>query len=324
MSIANASQMGQKDERRSQIMRILRAGGALEHYTRLQEELSRSQAEVEALRRNLELAEEVENRKTTAAIERKQLYQRLQQDHHEQRETITEAILTFEELSSALYEKAGHLTISATENGPKFDVSIEASRSLGINNMQIFCFDMMITILSQRRGRGPGFLIHDSHLFDGVDERQIAKALQLGAEKAEQYGFQYIVTMNSDDLPTEGFQNDFDIQKHVVEPRLTDKTDTGGLFGLGFSGTNLFMLSIEVLVVSDGCSSARSSDQRCNDCGHPGVGQSRLDSRPGRVRSRRFKKALPHARKVPLVTRNASSVTGLRWPRANSHSPVHF
>ena len=226
--------MGQKDERRSQIMRILQAGGALEHYTRLQEELSRSQAEVEALRRNLELAEEVENRKTTAAIERKQLYQRLQQDHHEQRETITEAILTFEELSSALYEKAGHLTISATENGPKFDVSIEASRSLGINNMQIFCFDMMITILSQRRGRGPGFLIHDSHLFDGVDERQIAKALQLGAEKAEQYGFQYIVTMNSDDLPTEGFQNDFDIQKHVVEPRLTDKTDTGGLFGTRF------------------------------------------------------------------------------------------
>src|SRR5258705_9960023 len=45
-----------------------------------------------------------------------------------------------------------------------------------------FCFDLMLTEMNIRRGRGPGFLIHDSHLFDGVDERQVAKALQLGAE----------------------------------------------------------------------------------------------------------------------------------------------
>ena len=51
--------------------------------------------------------------------------------------------------------------------------------------MQIFCFDLMLTKISLKQGRGPGFLVHDSHLFDGVDERQVAKALQLGAESAE-------------------------------------------------------------------------------------------------------------------------------------------
>ncbi len=43
--------------------------------------------------------------------------------------------------------------------------------------MQIFSFDMMLIVLCQKRGIGPGYLIHDSHLFDGMDTRQIAKAL---------------------------------------------------------------------------------------------------------------------------------------------------
>lgn len=83
-------------------------------------------------------------------------------------------------------------------------------------------------------GIGPGFLIHDSHLFDGVDERQVAKALQLGASHAERVGFHYIVTMNSDALPADGFQDGFEVQKYVNPIRLTDEEETGGLFGVRF------------------------------------------------------------------------------------------
>ena len=106
---------------------------------------------------------------------------------------VRDAILTFEALSESLYEKAGSLTVSETGNGPQFEVHIDGQRSKGITNMQIFCFDLMLTEISLKHGRGPGFLIHDSHLFDGVDERQVAKALQLGAQRAEAAGFQYIV-----------------------------------------------------------------------------------------------------------------------------------
>ena len=67
-----------------------------------------------------------------------------------------------------------------------------------------------------------------------MDERQVAKALQLGAERAEAVGFQYIVTMNSDALPREGFKTGFDIRSYVMDTKLTDATDTGGLFGLRF------------------------------------------------------------------------------------------
>lgn len=228
-------QKGQLDTRRAQIMRLLKSGGALEHYTDLREELGRVEAETEMLRQRLETAERLESTKTELGMERSGLVQVLRNDIHERNDIVQEAIVTFEELSRSLYERAGSLTISDTKNGPKFEVHIDSERSKGITNMQIFCFDLMLTELGMRHGRWPGFLIHDSHLFDGVDERQVAKALQLGAERAEAGGFQYIVTMNSDAVPKEGFRAGFDPYKYVIEPCLTDATETGGLFGIRFN-----------------------------------------------------------------------------------------
>jgi uncharacterized protein YydD (DUF2326 family) len=215
-------------------MGVLRSGGALEHYTSLREEAGRAEAEVEGLRQRLDTAERIESTKAELDIERANLTKALRDDIHERTDIIREAILIFESLSESLYEKAGSLTIAETGSGPQFEVHIDGQRSKGITNMQIFCFDLMLTEISLKNGRGPGFLIHDSHLFDGVDERQVAKALQLGAERAEAAGFQYIVTMNSDALPREGFKTGFDIRSYVMDTKLTDATDTGGLFGLRF------------------------------------------------------------------------------------------
>lgn len=223
------------DGRRRQLMGILQSGGALEHYARLQEEAGRAEADAEGLRQRLATAERIESTKAELDIERARLLKALQDDLHERQEVIAEAILVFEELSNALYEKAGSLTISATPNGPTVEVRIDAQRSKGITNMQIFCFDLMLADLATRRGMGPGFLVHDSHLFDGVDERQVAKALQLGADHAAAVGYQYIVTMNSDALPRDGFRPGFDVSSFLVPTRLTDATETGGLFGIRFN-----------------------------------------------------------------------------------------
>lgn len=225
----------ERDRRRRQVMSVLSSGGALEHYTNLREEAGRAEAEVEGLRQRLETAERIESTKAELDIERANLTKALRDDLHERDAILREAILAFEALSESLYEKAGSLTIAETGSGPQFDVHIDGQRSKGITNMQIFCFDLMLTEISLKQGRGPGFLLHDSHLFDGVDERQVAKALQLGAERAEASGFQYIVTMNSDALPREGFRPGFNILDHVLDTKLTDATDTGGLFGLRFN-----------------------------------------------------------------------------------------
>jgi uncharacterized protein YydD (DUF2326 family) len=110
---------------------------------------------------------------------------------------------------------------------------MQGSRSKGIKNMQIFCFDMMLMRLCADRGIGPGFLVHDSHLFDGVDGRQVVSALKVGAETAAKLGFQYIVTMNEDDAFKEKIEG-FDLQNFVLPVALTDAMEDGGLFGFRF------------------------------------------------------------------------------------------
>ncbi len=221
------------DKRRAEIMGVLQSGGALEQFTKLQGELGRLEAQTESLRRRFEAAETLERKGAQLEVERARLHERLKDDHHEQQGVIEEAILTFEDLSNALYEKAGSLTVRDTANGPSFEISIEGSRSKGINNMQIFCFDMMLMELCARRNLGPGFLIHDSHLFDGVDGRQTAHALEVAAERANKYGFQYITTMNEDAVPRSEFRGAFKFDDHIVGVRLTD-ADDGGLFGVRF------------------------------------------------------------------------------------------
>jgi len=47
-----------------------------------------------------------------------------------------------------------------------------------------FCYDLMLARLWPARPATPGFLIHDSTIFDGVDERQRALALDLAANES--------------------------------------------------------------------------------------------------------------------------------------------
>jgi uncharacterized protein YydD (DUF2326 family) len=166
-------------------------------------------------------------------IERNRLTLRLRRDFAEQKERLSEAILAFEETSKRLYESAGSMTVEETSNGPVFQFPMQGSRSKGIKNMQIFCFDMMLMRLCAERGIGPGFLVHDSHLFDGVDGRQVVSALKVGAETAAELGFQYIVAMNEDDAFKEQIEG-FDLRKYVLPVVLTDAGEDGGLFGFRF------------------------------------------------------------------------------------------
>ena len=222
------------DGRRVEIMGVLKSHGALDQYVKLQSELSRHESELESLRQRFETAEQLQSEKNELQIERNKLTIRLQRDFVERKECLSEAILAFEETSRQLYEAAGSMTIDDSDpNGPAFQFIMQGNRSKGIKNMQIFCFDMMLMRICAKRKIGPGFLIHDSHLFDGVDGRQVISALHVGAEISKELGFQYIVTMNEDDAFKEKIDG-FDLNDYVLPTRLTDASDDGGLFGIRF------------------------------------------------------------------------------------------
>lgn len=230
---ARQDQQRALDARRAQIMEVLNSGGALEQFALLESEHSRAEADVRDLERRYELTERLENTKAYADRQRQDLLVQLKGDHHDRSESLDRAILLFETYSRELYgEGRGHLIIDSTENGPTFDVEVTGKGSVGIDNMQILCFDLTVATLLAERGSGPGFLVHDSHIFDGVDERQVQAALDLGSRLADEHEYQYIVTMNSDRLPAS--TSSFDPRSYVNEVVLTDKGEDGGLFGFRF------------------------------------------------------------------------------------------
>jgi len=99
--------------------------------------------------------------------------------------------------------------------------------------MKVFCYDLTLGQLFSSYGSEPGFLVHDSTFFGGVDESQVAKALELAANELEAQEIQYICSLNSDNVAYDDFSETFKtgLGKHEIIT-FTDTTDDGGLLGI--------------------------------------------------------------------------------------------
>jgi len=223
------------DSERSDILRFLEGSGALEDFTALQERLATQAVEAAALRERYKAAEILEGEKTELEGDRINLKRRLQEDHQARRAQLDKAILFIGDAISDLYgDRTGEFVIAAKDNGPAFEITIQGDRGGGISQIEIFCLDLALLSLTSDANRGPRFLVHDSHLFDGVDERQVSKALQLGKATADRIEGQYLVTMNSDIFDRLPLPASFDKQRFVLSTRLSDDGEDGGLFGFRF------------------------------------------------------------------------------------------
>lgn len=219
---------------------LLKSGVTFERMTLLQSELKKLEAEQAQLKHQLPQLQQLEANRKLLRQKINNLLRLVQSDVMEREATRRFAVETFANLSKSLYGQPGELTIrrSSGTAGLSIETNIPGKKSSGKTRMQVFCFDWLLVEAAVKQNKFPGFLIHDSHVFDGVDGRQIARALRLAKEKCEELGVQYIVAMNSDDLKkiqTEANAKEmgFDPYEHIIEPRLTDQPD-GGLFGIRF------------------------------------------------------------------------------------------
>ena len=221
-------------DRLRQILSELQKGGAMAELTFLQEELARESARAQTLRERFETAARIDADRGRTKEEKQHLLNTLQQDHLEREPQLRTLITEFQEIITALYEEQrGNLVIDSKESGPDYRVVLEDGRSQGIGHMGVVAFDLLTSAVLARKASGPRFLVHDSHAFDGVDLRQMANALVLGHQAATENGFQYIVTLNSDVMPTT-FPGGFYIEDHILDVVLTDQSDLGRLFGVRF------------------------------------------------------------------------------------------
>lgn len=219
--------------KRAELMQVLQEHGALDEYTQLQNNHQKTVAELKDLNVRIENLRKFEQGKSAVVVEMELLQQRASIDLSERKVQKERAVLLFNSNSEALYNAPGTLSIDVSKTGFKFKVSIQGSGGTGKNNMEIFCYDLMLAQIWSGRKRFPEFLIHDSILFADVDERQKALALELAAKESERLGFQYICTMNSDSIPKRDFNQEFNFDRYVRKT-FTDATDDGGLLGIKF------------------------------------------------------------------------------------------
>ena len=204
----------------------------MEEYTRLQELYLETRSSLNDINQRIDELRKVEEGKSSLRIEKELLKQRARRDYEERHTQAERAIALFNANSQALYDAPGTLAIEVGQNGFQFNVEIERDRSEGISKMKIFCYDLMLAQLWAQREPSPNILVHDSTIFDGVDERQVALALELAARESQRLGFKYICTFNSDMIPSTEFSSEFNFDS-FVKLRLTDD-ESGNLLGVGF------------------------------------------------------------------------------------------
>lgn len=220
-------------EERASLLLILQTHGALEEYTKLQLNHVQLAQELENVKTRIENLEKLERERSALKIEREQLGLDARADHEERKSIRQRAISLFNANSEALYAAPGKLVVDIDSSGFRFQVDIERSGSQGIEQMKVFCFDLLLAQLWSERASGPGFIVHDSTIFDGVDERQVAQALQMAARESETRRFQYVCCLNSDLIPEKDFDPGFDLLSYA-RLILTDATEDGSLLGVRF------------------------------------------------------------------------------------------
>ena len=219
----------------ARLLQVLTEGGALAALGVLREELSVAQADLQSLRTRLDTAKALEETQAEIRAARSSLQRDIGRDLSEREPLIQEINGLFQRFAYALYgsERDAYIDISALPTSLRIAPHISGEESEGIGKMVIFCFDFTVAVTAHKNGRGPDFLIHDSHLFDGVDERQVAEALSIARDACEEFDLQYIIAMNSDDL-SKVQRFGISLDDNLLTPRLTDAYEDGGLFGFRF------------------------------------------------------------------------------------------
>jgi uncharacterized protein YydD (DUF2326 family) len=225
------SEIEKKHDRQAAILSLLHTHGALDQYSKLQQAHFDQVGRLGVIESKLDAVKQLEQEKAELKIGMATLEQRARANYEARLPERRRVVELFDANSQALYKAPGRLLIDVGENGFSFGVEIDRKGSTGISNMEIFCYDLMLAETWAARRPGSITLVHDSNLFADVDDRQVATALELAAQKAETAGFQYICTFNSDKLPTGEFSKGFDINA-FTRLRLTDETEDGGLLGI--------------------------------------------------------------------------------------------
>ncbi|MGW7312639.1 DUF2326 domain-containing protein [Streptomyces sp. NPDC054865] len=225
------------DEQRADLMRLLNEGGAVEDLGQLQFRLGRTQERLEEIGKRITDLESTAAEEATVASGRQALLSRALLDRAERRPKWSTVTSYFVEVTRYLYGQPGEINFGLNDNGFIFETKMQRRGSNGVDLMGIYSYDISLTQVWQGAEFKAGFLLHDSLLFEGVDERQIALALNYAKQVSEKLDFQYIALINSDNLPTADLRELGLLWEDHVRLQLGDSRPEDTLLGFRFGQT---------------------------------------------------------------------------------------
>lgn len=214
---------------KTSVLKLLQSSGALDALITLQRGVSEASLALESLKSRIEERKRFDRRQDDLTLDIGKARTLLKQDLDDRREMIDEAIALFADYTRFLYGVPGRLGVDVNREGYKFSFAIDRKGSDGVDQMVVFCFDLVVATLRARRRANFLLLVHDSSMFADVDQRQYGLALQLAYRVSAAERFQYVCSLNVGALPREHL-GELELDPLIVL-RLSDDGDGGRLLG---------------------------------------------------------------------------------------------
>lgn len=225
-------------ESMDELLKYLDSHGALEEYVALTKQLSSFKNDASRIEEYQDILKSYrkENLNTKSSMIK------LDQEADEYLENIKsltdDLIADFRKYAKKFYpNKRSGLVINNNtgENKLRFtmDARIEDDSSDGVNEVRLFCFDLLLLLFKKGKIR---FLFHDSRLFANMDPRQREILMRIVYDVTLDNEFQYICSMNEDtilsfkDLMTD--EEYTEIIKNNIILELNDDSSESKLLGI--------------------------------------------------------------------------------------------
>ena len=223
------------DGERASLLDLLNSTMALDAYSKAQADLTQLDMQVARLNDRISDFERLDDMDSNLKRMRLEAVDSMRKELRDNDAAVEKMTSVFVSICEEIYsDRKGKLSFDVDKKGVlKVTPKVEGDDSKGIKGADIFAFDLACVIVGSMDGVIPGFLVHDSHLFDAMDDRQLCSCLNIGARLSREYGLQYIVLLNTDRLES-AEEIGFDRGGYPISTVLTDRGENGGLFGARF------------------------------------------------------------------------------------------
>lgn len=166
--------MEDKNLKLTEIMQTLNTSGVLKTFNSLNDKVIKLKEELESINIRIEEISNIEIKEKNLESEWVELESYIKRDYEDYKSDWEKSIRLFSEISGSIYPDSGDLIINRDKMGYHFDINMFKDESDGVNNVKIFCYDVtLINLVSKKYGLD--FLIRDSNIFNGVDDRTKAR-----------------------------------------------------------------------------------------------------------------------------------------------------